>query len=161
MGILEFFGGTKMLEGIGHRIKELRDQAGMSQADFGKKLRLSGDQVGKIENNSRRPSDEVLIRLKEEFKVSIDYLYTGTNKETILLPDNMNMNLHTPMAKKAIEELNKMNSCSKAIAKSIQSLDCAAVVGLEFLEIERKKFNKSPEVERIIKMMKMERTVAN
>ena len=158
---LDLIGGIVTEQGIGSRIKELRVETGLSQADFGEKIGITGDQVGKIENGSRRPSEEAMVQIKGQFNTSIDYLYTGDTDIMPRLPENMNINLHTPMAKMALQELNKINSCSNTIAQSIKSLDCVAVVGMEYLERERKKFDKNPEVEKMIRLVKMEGRVAN
>ena len=146
---------------IGNRIKEIRTESGLSQADFGEKLDITGDQVGKIENGSRRPSEEAMIRLKDEFNVSIDYLYTGSEFVMPRLPENMNMNLQTSTAKKAIEELNKVNVCTKTIAQSIKTLDMTAVLGIQYYENELKKVRANPEIERNIRAVRMEGSVAN
>ena len=146
---------------IGSRIKEIRSKSGLSQADFGEKLDITGDQVGKIENGSRRPSEEAMISIKDQFNVSIDYLYTGSEFVMPRLPENMNMNLHTSTAKKAIEELNKVNICTKTIAQSIKTLDMTAVLGIQYYENELKKVARNPQVEKNIQALRMEGSVAN
>lgn len=150
-----------MKSGYGNRIKDIREKSGLSRGDFGEKLGLSYDQILKIESENRKPSDEVKVKISEEFGVSTDYILKGSEFVMPRLPSNMNMNLHTIMAKKAIDELKKVNVCTETIAKSIQSLDCAAIVGMEYLERERNKFDTNPEVEKMIKLVRMEGRVAN
>jgi len=71
------------------------------------------------------------------------------------------MNLQTSTAKKAIEELNKINVCTKTIAQSIKTLDMTAVLGIQYYENELKKVRRNPEIERNIRAVRMEGVVAN
>jgi len=71
---------------IGERLKELRNDAGMSQRDLARHLQLIGIDMDKnvitrIETNKRYVTDFELQALKEIFKVSYDYLIDGENSK--------------------------------------------------------------------------------
>lgn len=62
---------------LGARIAALRRSAGLSQAELGKKLKISPSTVGMYEQGRREPSVETLAELSQLFSVSIDFLVTG------------------------------------------------------------------------------------
>lgn len=53
------------------RLRELREEAGISQTELGRKLGLSQSQVGNMEIGKRMPSIEVAVQLSEFFHVSL------------------------------------------------------------------------------------------
>ncbi|GCD11643.1 helix-turn-helix domain-containing protein [Clostridium tagluense] len=60
---------------FGDRIKQLRDSAGLTQAELGKLIGVSDRVLGYYEANERFPrKQEVIAKFAEVFKVSIDYL---------------------------------------------------------------------------------------
>ena len=59
---------------IGERLKELRTQKGLSQAELAKKLNLSKSTISMIEVGSRNPSFEVLELIADFFNVDMAYL---------------------------------------------------------------------------------------
>lgn len=63
---------------LGDQIKELRKNAGMSQLQLAEKLNVGASAVGMYEQGRRTPAIEILVRLAEQFNVSLDYLITGT-----------------------------------------------------------------------------------
>ena len=144
-----------MKSGYGNRIKEIREKNGLTRDDFGKKLGLTYDQVLKIESENRKPSDDIKVKICEEFKVSADYILMGST--LIIPPSGSNMNMHTIMAKEAI---NHLDNC----AKSIKKLDVVAHVGLERLkEMEDRvvELDSDPDLKEAILMVKMEGRIAN
>ena len=64
-----------MKAGYGKRIKEIREKNDLSRGDFGDKLGLSYDQILKIENESRRPSDEIKVKIKAIINSKIRQYY--------------------------------------------------------------------------------------
>jgi len=62
----------------GARIAALRRQAGMSQAQLARLLRVSPSAVGMYEQGRREPSADVLVELGKVFGVSVDYILTGS-----------------------------------------------------------------------------------
>jgi transcriptional regulator with XRE-family HTH domain len=61
---------------LGRRIRQLRG-FDLTQEEFAKKLGISQSQLSKYERGVAAPPADVLIRIKEQFRVSIDWLLTG------------------------------------------------------------------------------------
>ncbi|MBU3145626.1 helix-turn-helix domain-containing protein [Clostridium sp. CF012] len=60
---------------FGDRIKQLRDSAGLTQAELGKLIGVSDRVLGYYEANERFPrKQEVIAKFAEVFNVSVDYL---------------------------------------------------------------------------------------
>ncbi|MBE7040181.1 MAG: helix-turn-helix transcriptional regulator [Ruminococcaceae bacterium] len=67
---------------IGERLRELRNEKGLSQRDLARELQLIGIDMDKnvitrIETNKRYVTDFEIQALKEIFGVSYDYLIDG------------------------------------------------------------------------------------
>ncbi|MEO1189385.1 MAG: helix-turn-helix domain-containing protein, partial [Pseudomonadota bacterium] len=56
---------------IGPRIKRLRSQLGLTQAEFARRLDVSATYVNLIERNQRPVSAAVLLKLAEEFDINV------------------------------------------------------------------------------------------
>lgn len=65
-----------------NRIKILREEFKISQEELAKKLDLSKGIISMYENESRKPSYEVLLKLSEIFNCSIDYIVGISNERT-------------------------------------------------------------------------------
>lgn len=64
---------------LGSRVKFLREQLHMKQADVGDFVGLHSTNVGRIENEKVYPTADVLLKLSKLFNVSCDWLLTGEN----------------------------------------------------------------------------------
>jgi len=64
------------MKSLGRRIRQLRG-FDLTQDEFAKKLGISQSQLSKYERGVVAPPADVLIRIKEECRVSIDWLLTG------------------------------------------------------------------------------------
>lgn len=62
---------------MNNRIKELRKLAGLTQADFAAKLRLSQNYIAQIETGKRSPSDRTVDDICRAFGVSKEWLKAG------------------------------------------------------------------------------------
>lgn len=62
------------MDTIGDRIKQLRDEAGLSQMELSEKIGLSQSAIARYELNKTEPKASDIIRLSEFFGVSADYL---------------------------------------------------------------------------------------
>lgn len=62
-----------------NRIKKLREEFKITQQELADKLNGAKSTVAMYENETRKPSMEVLIRLSEIFDCSIDYLLGKTD----------------------------------------------------------------------------------
>ena len=65
---------TKNNNKFGNRIRELRLQAGLTQAQLADKLNISASTVGMYEQGRREPDNQILTQLCHELQVSVDYL---------------------------------------------------------------------------------------
>ena len=63
------------LKAIGKRIRELRGTE--RQDDFAPFLGIAQSQLSRIEGGLVPPTVEVLLRLRERFEVSVDWILTG------------------------------------------------------------------------------------
>lgn len=59
------------------RIKQIRKQFNLSQAEFGQKVGVKGNTIGNYEIGLRAPSDAVIFSICREFGVSEEWLRTG------------------------------------------------------------------------------------
>lgn len=57
-----------------NKLKKLRIESGLTQAQLAQKVGIGASTVGMYESNIRKPSFEVLLKLAIFFNVSIDYL---------------------------------------------------------------------------------------
>ena len=68
---------------ISERIRELRKNFKVSQAELAKKIGVSSGNVGDWERGRAKPGAEALIVLMNYFKVSADYLLTGKEQQIL------------------------------------------------------------------------------
>lgn len=59
---------------LGKRIKALRKELHISQAELAKKIGMSASAIGMYEQNRRIPDNETLLKFSKYFGVSTDYL---------------------------------------------------------------------------------------
>lgn len=72
-----------------NRIKALRTEAGMTQSELGKLLNVKDAAISKYENEKIPLTAETLIKLKEIFGVSVDYILgSSENKENAIAQQN-------------------------------------------------------------------------
>lgn len=69
-----------------NRIKELRTEFGITQAELAKMLKISDRAVGYYEKGEREPDNDTLIKIAEYFKVSVDYLLGRTDIRNADIP---------------------------------------------------------------------------
>lgn len=63
---------------LGERIRQLRKEAGLSQADLAEKISADPGRVSRYEAGRITPSAEALVRLAETLNISIDHLLIDT-----------------------------------------------------------------------------------
>ena len=68
---------------FGQRIRELRRIQGKTQEDLAADMNISYDHIKKIEMGIRACSIDLLLEFSTYFDVSIDYLLTGRDYESI------------------------------------------------------------------------------
>ena len=67
------------MKALGRRIRQVRGFE-VTQEEFARKLGISQSQLSKYERGIVAPPADVLMRIKEQFRVSIDWLLTGDNE---------------------------------------------------------------------------------
>lgn len=67
------------------RIKELRKNKKLTQAEFGKRIGVKGNTITTYENGSRVPSEAVIKSICRVFNVNEDWLRTGRGDPDIQL----------------------------------------------------------------------------
>jgi len=62
---------------IGRRIREVRTELGISQADLAERSKTSAQYLSQIENGKKQASLQVLVSVAEVLEVSLNELLTG------------------------------------------------------------------------------------
>jgi transcriptional regulator with XRE-family HTH domain len=62
---------------LGARLRELREERGLSQRELGSRLGILQSKLSKYESGTHQPSLRTLVRMANLFAVSADYLLTG------------------------------------------------------------------------------------
>jgi transcriptional regulator with XRE-family HTH domain len=62
---------------LGARLRELREERGLSQRELGSRLGILQSKLSKYESGTHQPSLRTLVRMANLFAVSTDYLLTG------------------------------------------------------------------------------------
>lgn len=66
-----------------NRIRDLREDRDLSQADIAKVIKTTQQQYSRIENGKASINDEKLILLSQFYNVSVDYILGLTNNPKI------------------------------------------------------------------------------
>jgi transcriptional regulator with XRE-family HTH domain len=69
--------GPRVLDGIGHRLREERVRAGLSQRALARRLGLSASLISQLESGQSRPSVGTLYSIVTELGVSLDRVIRG------------------------------------------------------------------------------------
>ena len=72
---------------FGEKLKALRRQAGMTQAELARRLNVTKSVVSYYELQERSPSPDVLIRVAAVFHVTTDYLLGISREKTVDVSD--------------------------------------------------------------------------
>lgn len=72
------------VEEIGNRIRRLRKDQGMTQAQLAAELNIGDRHLRKIEAGEKGPSIEILIEIATLFGVSLDYIILGKQSQSDL-----------------------------------------------------------------------------
>ncbi|MGX7745855.1 helix-turn-helix domain-containing protein [Rhodopseudomonas parapalustris] len=63
------------------RLKELRQDRDLTQAELSKIIGVSREMLSGYENTGREPNFSILIKIADYFDVSTDYILCRTNKK--------------------------------------------------------------------------------
>lgn len=86
---------------FGVRLRELRKERGLTQAELAKLLSIGESTISFYESGKRQPDYETLIRLADFFNVSVDYLIGRTD-------DKNNSGIETLAAHRSDDPLNEL-----------------------------------------------------
>lgn len=92
---------------FGEKLKSLRTEAGMTQADLAKRLSITESVVSYYELQERTPSPDVLIQLADIFHVTTDYLLGIDHRKMIDISDLSDEDMRFLLI--TIETLRKKN----------------------------------------------------
>ncbi len=85
-GILEAYNSYKS-HSLGSRLRSIRKTRGLTQAQLGAMVGLSGDRIQKYENGTRKPKDEMLKKIAKDLGVSplaiVEPTVTESNLQTL------------------------------------------------------------------------------
>lgn len=88
-----------------NRIKQLRKEFGFTQQDLANKLNCSKSIIGLYENELRKPSMEILLKLSRIFDCNIDYLLGVSSVRSI--PDLDDLDIAFSNGIKGLNEENR------------------------------------------------------
>ena len=81
-------GEPQALDGIGHRLREERVKAGISQRELARRLGLSASLISQLENGQSRPSVGTLYLIVTELGVSLDHVIRGDGSPDVVGTDD-------------------------------------------------------------------------
>ncbi len=117
---------------FGLKIRELRESRHMSQETLGKRIGRSKPVISSYENNIKTPPLDVLIKISNEFNVSLDYL-VGKEKAEALYTNGLN-DSQIELLKIIIEEFQDKNSHFKGL--SIRQQKILNLLLIEFVRTD-------------------------
>lgn len=100
-----------------NRIKQLREENDWTQLELSKKMNCAMSSIAMYENETRKPSMEVLIKLSEIFNCSIDYIL---GKSDIRNPEDFKFAYHKEAEGMTDEEINDALRFYKEMKKKIE-----------------------------------------
>lgn len=74
----------------GDRLRELRENVGLSQLELAEELGTGDNQIWRYENGTSEPRMSILLRLAQFFNVTTDYL-TGNSDSPSPAPANLGL----------------------------------------------------------------------
>ena len=92
---------------FGQKLKHLRKNAGLTQADLARMLNVTKSVVSYYELQERSPSPDVLVKLAGIFRVTSDYLLGIDHRKMIDVSDLSENDMHLLLL--TIEALRKRN----------------------------------------------------
>lgn len=103
---------------MNRRIKKIRENKKLTQADFGKKIGSARNTIANYETGNRTPSNSVITSICREFGVNEEWLRTGTG-EMYTTPEDETANIVSDL----LEESNPFYDIILGITKTYQQLD--------------------------------------
>ena len=108
------------------RIREIRKNNKMNQAEFGARLGVKGNTIGNYELGLRNPSDAVIFSICSEFNINEEWLRTGKGDMYIIPIEE-----DAEIISKLIEKDNPIYDLVKDIVRKYKKLDLKSKKVLE------------------------------
>ena len=89
-----------------NRIKELRSEAGMLQADLAKVLKVRQNTVSNWETGRHEPDQDALCAMSKIFNVSIDYILGNTDTKKAFTTEEVNALPEAQALREVMESLS-------------------------------------------------------
>ena len=96
------------MSGFGEKLRKLRLESGMTQAELAEKLNITKSVISYYELRERTPSPDVIVQLARIFHVTTDYLMGVDNRKLIDVSDLSQEDMRLLLV--TIETLRKKNS---------------------------------------------------
>lgn len=93
-------------EKIGHRIKELREKAGMSQDALARSMKLPRPAISQIESAARKIATDELIRFSQIFHMSVDNLLNPAKEPDVRLYEGKEERAAKPQMRISVPQKN-------------------------------------------------------
>lgn len=100
------------------RIKEIRESAGLTQVEFGKKIGLARNTIANYETGNRIPSNIVINSICREFGINEEWLRTGNGEMYKIAEDQTAL-----IISDLLKEDNPFYDIILEITKTYQQLD--------------------------------------
>jgi transcriptional regulator with XRE-family HTH domain len=91
---------------IGHRIKELRERAGMSQDTLARSMKLPRPAISQIESGARKIATDELIRFSQIFHVTVDDLLNPRKEPEVRLHEGKEEKAPKPQMRISVPQKN-------------------------------------------------------
>ncbi len=89
-------------EDLGRRVRKQRQQMGWTQEGLAERVNVSTSFIGHVERGTRKASLETLVSIANVLSVSIDYLLSGSLKNSVIGPIPQSLN---PKQRVALQEI--------------------------------------------------------
>jgi transcriptional regulator with XRE-family HTH domain len=114
------YGGDSM---FGDRLRKIRKQHGLTQRELADIMGLSTSTITKYEINERYPELDVLIKLADYFRVSLDYLFDRNISNVEVLSTYIATELHKRGMLDSADNDKKIESILNVIELLIKEFD--------------------------------------
>ena len=91
---------------IGHRIKELREKAGMSQDALAQVMKLPRPAISQIESGARKTATDELVKFSQIFRVSLDDLLNPGTQPDVHLQEGKEEKTSRPQMRISVPQKN-------------------------------------------------------
>ena len=93
---------------FGQRLKQLREENGLSQIAIANQLGIKEEAINAFENDETMPSAEILVKLSSQYNMSVDELLGNSRKTELPIAKAQIVNSKKQI-KQALKSLNHIN----------------------------------------------------